>query len=423
MSVLPKEIDYTQKLAALPSNTNCISVVIPSSNKSSFAAGGDIIQFDLGSRGFLVPGSLYLRYKLVVSNATTAATLLGTPFATPFARCETIIGNQTVESLQKYNQLYNLIVNTKLNHAQKAAMAVGLGLVDNTNTITYANLNGRVIGTGGDTSYLAAPLGCLLSNCDHLVPLSMMPAVRIQLTTDALASMFDTGAGTVTAIAISNCELCYDIVEFGPEVNNIVRSMADNNGSIYLKSQSYSSSSQTIASGAASQAEYVFNQRISSIKSLYAVFSMTSLAKEFGSRDVTTSTGDYQFIVGSVPYPPRPLSAANKGGMFMELLNAQGPAHSIDSNNVSITPLEWNRNHGDTETAIAPGKFIIATNVEKLSTNGALLTGISSQLSPISLRVNYGTTTTNVVYNLTLITNHDAILEVNVISNQVSVKV
>jgi hypothetical protein len=59
------------------------------------------------------------------------------------------------------------------------------------------------------------------------------------------------------------------------------------------------------------------------------------------------------------------------------------------------------------------GKFYLGTNVEKLSTNGALLTGISSQGSPISFRVSIGTATTNAQV-IQLIALYDALLQIDI---------
>lgn len=424
MSVLPREIDYSSKLHALPPQTSCLSAVVSPSNGSTFSAGGgEIIMFDLPARSFLVPGSLYLRYKLAVVNGTTADFLLGTPFATPFARLETLIGSQNVESISGYNALYNMIVNTKLNLAQKAGMATNLGLLDMTTAQDFTKLNGRNIPASATTSIsLAAPLGCILSNCSELVPLCFMPSVRIQLTTEAISKMVQIGT-SVTGYTLSNLELCFDIIDFGPEVESVCASMANADGNIMLKSQSFVSSSQSIAGGAIGQIELVFNQRLSSIKSIFALLQPQNLTKTFGSKDITKSSGDYQFLVASMAYPPRPLSALNNNsGILMELLNSWGPSHDITSNNCSISPVEWARVADSGDTAQLPGKFIVGVNTERLSTNSSLLTGISSQLSPISFRINMGSAVSTEAFTCTLISCYDALLEINPATRQASVK-
>jgi hypothetical protein len=59
-----------------------------------------------------------------------------------------------------------------------------------------------------------------------------------------------------------NLELCYDIVEFGPEVDAVVKSMADSNGELIIKSQSYSSSTLHMPSASSGSLEYSFNQKV-----------------------------------------------------------------------------------------------------------------------------------------------------------------
>lgn len=422
MSVLPKELNYTEKLQALPSSTHTISCVVSPINGTTFNAGGEIIQFDLPSRGYLVPGSMYLRYRQTVVKATEAGTILGTPVYTPFSRCETIIGASVVESIQDYNQVCNMVVNTKLNYAQKVGIARAFGILNNASTPTFANMNGGTISVGTINYDRAAPLNCLLSNCENLFPLGLAPAVRIQLTTEALATMFETPTTAVTSSVLSRLELCFDIVEFGPEVDAVVRSMADANGNLIVKSQSYSTSTLALPAGSSGTLELTYNQRISSIKSIFALFAPTTTGgKKFSSKDVTKNAGDYQFFIGSQPYPPRPLDAKNKAGTLMELAQAWSNANSIDACNMSITPVEYEQIDGADDTGVIPGKFYVGANVERLSSNSAILTGISSQLSPISLRVNIPTATTD-AHNATLVIVYDALIELNVVSRMASVK-
>lgn len=424
MSVLPKELNYTGKLQALPSSTHTISCVISPINGTEFENNGSVLQFDLPSRGYLVPQSMYLRYRHTVITAS-GETMLGTPVYTPFSRCETIIGASVVESIQDYNQVCNMIVNTKLNVAQKVGIAEAFGYLDKTTTPSFVNMNGTTLAAASTViTDKAAPLGCLLSNCENLFPLGLAPAVRIQLTTEALTTMFETtlGYGYPTSSKLSRVELCFDIVEFGPEVDSVVRSMADQNGNLIIKSQSYSTSTLTLASGTSGTQELTYNQRVSSIKSIFALFAPTSTGgKKFSSKDVSKNAGTYQFFIGSEPYPPRPLDAQNKAGMLMELTQAWSNAHSIDACNMSITRAEYNGVDGTADTGVIPSKFYVGANVERLSSNSAILTGVSSQLSPISLRVNIPTGTTD-KHNATLVLCYDALIELNVMTRQANVK-
>lgn len=433
MATLPKELNYTSKLQALPSSTRTISCVVSPINGTTFNMGGELIQFDMPSRGYLVPNSLHIRYRNTIVKALNGAaaetaTILGTPAYTPFSRLETVIGNNVVETIQDYNKICNMVTNCKLNYSQKTGISSAFGLIDTTAATMLPTDNGMVITSGlalAATGYdFACPLNSILANCENLFPLGLSPAVRIQLTTETLDQMFQFSTNGVNSAVLSRVELCFDMVEFGPEVDAVVKSMADANGELIIKSQSYTSSTLAMPIGSSGSLEYSFNQRISSIKSIFSHFSPTITtgtgARKFSSKDVTKSLGNYQYFIGSEAYPPRPLDATCKPGTFMELCQAWGNNSSVDSYNMAIKPIEYLRVDGTVDTAALPGKYYVGCNVERLC-GSALLTGISSQLSPISLRINIPTATSE-AYNVTLITVYDALISLNVITRQASVK-
>jgi len=432
MSVLPKEINYSQRPISLPKNTQCISCVVAPSNGGSFGESQQI-QFDLPSRGYLVPDSVYLRYKQTYGASTTAS-IRGVPVYTPIQRLETIIGASVVESITNYNQLMNMLVNCRMNIAQKVGVASGFG-IGGTNVatavapavlataFTLANVNGRLLVSAADNFTVAGPLGCILSNCDTLYPLKFSPAVRIQLTTETIANMCSGGV-VPASVALTNLELCFDIIEFNQEVDNAVSSMVDERGKIMIKSQSYLSSGQNIVNGSVGSLEYIYNFRLASIKSLFCHLSGThtnSLNKFLDSLDITNNNGAYQFYIASSPYPPRPISTVlNKSGVLMELSGAFGPAHDLLTSNFGIYPDEFQALNISTTTIAAMGKFYVGVNTERLSSQGVMLSGVSSQNSPISLRIDLNTATTNTQV-AQLIALFDAVIEIDVANKQVSV--
>jgi len=175
----------------------------------------------------------------------------------------------------------------------------------------------------------------------------------------------------------------------------------------------------TIPSASNGSLEFLFNQRLASIKSLFTHLSGSDATKVngfFDSVDITTNNGDYQWFISGLPYPPRPISTfLNKAGASMELSAAFGPAHDLLTSNFAINPTEFGYTIASTTTIQQMGKFYLGTNVEKLSTNGALLTGISSQGSPISFRVSMGTATSQTAV-IQLICLYDALLQVDMAS-------
>ena len=425
MSV-PREVDYSSRPTALPPNTINTDIVIAPSNGSSFSSDGDIIQFQLPSRGFLVPSTMYLRYKCAVATTTEKAEMRGTPFYTPFVRSQVSVGASVVESIEGYNQLANILVNTKMDIAEKTGLAFPLGVLDYSTTPTSSNINGRLLKeTTGETWDMAGALGNILSNADHLVPLGAMPSVQVQLTMDAVVNMFNATDTTtnLTSLTLSNLELCFQSVEFGAEIDPMILSMTDEEGNILIKSQSYTSSSQ-VCPVQTGQTELTFNQRLSSIKSIIANFNGAGSQENdwADSVDITSNLGDYQFLIANRPYPVRPMSVLqNKGGVYQELANCWSMAHSLYSSKLAIIPSEFEGVDATGTTYDAPSKFYVAQNTEKLSSS-AMLTGVSSQLSPISLRINFGGTAPANAHAVALICCYDSIMVINPLARQVVIR-
>jgi len=428
MSVLPKEINYGKKNISLPKGTSCINGAV-STPATGFSFGpNQQIQFNLPSRSYLVPESIYLRYRMTLTGGDNTSFGVGAfPAYSIFNQCQTIIGSNVVESIPNYGVLNNFILTSKLNYSQKVGLAVPFGLGVQTSAISQiytstfdnTNTNAWDISNPNEFRSMAIPLNCLFGNASSLIPLKFMPASSIVLSTDSIANCFIGLAPT--AYAITNCELVYDLVDFNDEVDQSVMSMADDRGKIMIKSQSYATSGQTTTAVSSGTIEYVYAMRLASIKGLALILGGThtnSVNKQFDSLDITAGNGSYQFNVANVQYPSRPISTVlNKSGALMELSSFYGPAHDLASSNFSINPVEWSYINTSTTTALQPAKFYIGTNTERLSTNDALLSGISSQLSSLSVRIELGTQTTN-SQNLILVALYDAILEVDVANRQ-----
>jgi len=414
---LPRELAYVPTLPSLGEGVVNTTVVVAPSNGATFGENA-IIQFDLPNRGFLDSNTVYLRFRLTLTSAA-GAEIRGTPGYTPFVNCQTIFGSQIVENIQNYGQIQNMLTQLTHNASQKAGLASAYGYSDFTATTLGANLNGRTC-TLNEVISLAVPLRCVLSEAEKLVPLAMMQGVRIQLTTDSIANMFSVVIPT--AISISSVELVYDQIDFGAGVEAMVRSMGDK---IYIKSASYSCSNNTLASGSSGTLDLLYNLRLSSIKSLFANFGGTtapSVNRVYDSYDITSGNGDYSFSVGGIQYPARPVSTVtSKAGAMMELKQAIGGIHSSETNNFSISTAEFAVVGNATTTTRIPAKFYFGINLEKLSTNGALLTGLSSVSAPIGLRINAGTALPQ-AYNVALIAMYDSLIEVDTVARQATVK-
>jgi hypothetical protein len=424
---LPKEINYS-KMASLPKGTTSLSIVVSPANGASFGESQQI-QFNLPSRSYLVPESIYLRFKVSTSGQTTQnGSFRGAfPGYTPFIRCETLIGSSVVESISNYGQLNSMLLSCKVDYGQKLGLAYSMGVQANTGAdLELYTMNGHAIDSLTESFFVAIPLNCLFANASSLIPLKYMPASTIQLTTDTIANMIYSPAGTdtPTAITFTNLELVADLIDFNSEVDDAIMSMVDERGKILIKSQSYMSSGQTTAAISSGSLEYIYSMRLASIKSLFLILAGThanSLNKNFDSLDITTNNGSYQFFIASAPYPSRPISTIlNKAGVLAELSQAFGPVHDLTTTKFSITPKEFNYTNNSTTTIAQCGKFFVGCNTERLSTNQVMLSGVSSQNSPLSCRIDINTATTNSQI-LNLVALFDAIIEVDIMNKQASV--
>lgn len=200
--------------------------------------------------------------------------------------------------------------------------------------------------------------------------------------------------------------------------------MANPNG-LTIKTQSFGSSSQNLNAGQTGYTELIYNFRYSSIKSLIAVNGNNNAAsnKQFDSVDLTSGNGDYSFSVGGIIYPSKPLNTlTNKTEVLQEFRSAMGSIFD-KNNNCSINAVEFNYNGTAAATTYsAPSKFYVGTSLEKQIGSNSILSGVSSSDSPISYRINTGTSIGANQSTVTLIVNYDALIVVDPNSKQTIVK-
>jgi len=436
---LPKELDYvSSNTTTLPVNTSSKNNVIHPSNVSSLATdtGGSVI-FDLGQTDYLVPSSMYLRMKVkTTGSGNTGSNKMfqrGIPAYSVWEKSIVSIVNQ-VENISNYGRVATALINLKLNQAQKSGLAVAFGLtneIDAENITLAKNLHGRKSTSLNLDEYdVAVPLLNCISLCEKLVPLGMMPQVRIELEIANLTKFMENAQadGSADKVELTNMELCYDTVSFGEDFTPTMLSLADENGDILIKTQSHSVSTQT-ADAIAGLQTLSFPQRLSSVKSVIAWFDgkhANSLNKDFDAVDITNDAGSYQFQVGSNQFFPSVAldTARNRAGVFMELSNAlNGSSHDILGGSMAISPEEFSIGDDDTTSRDEVGGFYIGVNCERMSgINQALLTGVSTALTPITLNVRCDNAPTQAT-TCNLLTIFDGILQVNLQSRTASLKI
>jgi hypothetical protein len=258
----------------------------------------------------------------------------------------------------------------------------------------------------------------------------MMGGVRISITTDQLAN-FTKLAATPALFQIESLELAFDMVDFGRGMDSVVGSMADSEGNINLKSSSWNVSAQTLGGLAAGTTqENIYNVRLSSIKSLIVqaggIGDQVNKGK-FDAMAIQGPSGSTQFVVASQVYPQTPISELNQATVMSELRQSLGEAHDLLGSKMSIQNLTFDSNLGrnqsdGTSTILLPTTHFVGVNTEKVSSNQLMMSGISSQLSPISVRLNNSEDVATGSL-LTLFVLYDAILSINLPTRQVQTRV
>lgn len=419
MSALPSSVNYVEPLPSIPEGTSRITTVSVPINGSSFV-GGQLIIVDLLKRGFIVPDSIYLRYKCAITGGITTAPAMvgGMPALVPFQKFETLVGSQNIDTINNYGMTSSVYSNLTIDMSARYGLQSCLGYGNDIVSQAITDYDGKVCNTtAGETFFVATPFPCLLTNATKLIPAFGMPQIRLQFTLDTNSNMFAIQSGAT--LTISNFEVCYDIVDLGSEVERHVSSL----GSIYLKSHSYYNSVSPLPNGVAGSYTIPFNVQFNSVKSLIATFGGTSSAsvnKNYDSYDPTSNNGDMCFTINGIQFPQRVLSTTiNKSAFLQELRKITGSIYG-GTNNLAINWQQYNVSGNATTTSNNPGKFYCGVDTEKITHSSSLLTGSSTGGSAILLNLNIGTATPQ-AYNVNMIVNFDSLLQIDFVNGNVAV--
>jgi len=140
------------------------------------------------------------------------------------------------------------------------------------------------------------------------------------------------------------------------------------------------------------------------------------------------TAGSVQMFLANRPFPPTPLRESNTAAVKSSLRQAFGGAHDVYSSRNAIPDKQWtdvaNLAAADATASSVqtPACHFYGINTEKLATNSVMMSGESSQLTPINVRVNCSEATTAAA-TLSLYCVYDALIALNVDSRQVAVRV
>jgi hypothetical protein len=412
-------------------------VSVPQQGSGAFSSGQQVT-LPLVSYGFCCPDSLVIsaviRYDVANSAGAgdTTGILGGCPALAWIKDLTTTVNSSQVEYISQYNALSNMLVNAKMTPTDKLGLSKPFGLTFSTNDTLATSAPGLSnadahIQAGGQnntkTIRVSAPLGCIFSSASKFLPLNMGDT-RITLTVEDIANfIFTRGVATVSNLQISQIQLNYDIVQFDEMVENMIMGQADGAGDIYLKTQSYAVSSVPIANAFQGQTEIPYAQSLTSIKSLFSLFTPLVGNRSFSSVDATMQNGSLQYTVAGRSLPETAISTVERPqyATLEFLAGIYGTHDPVTSARTSMSNFNW-RNAGDgLDTAINTSKAYFGINCEKISSASTyFLSGISSQNSNLTVRLTTNTALGAGV-NSVLIVCYDAVIKFNPTMKQVVV--
>jgi hypothetical protein len=435
--VLPNSINYGEQLPSLMPGVNNYTQVLNPINGSSFTSAGQQIIIDFPSRGFIDPKSIYFSYNMSITTGAAAGSVCRCPLVAPFSRLDLFINSKLVETINDYNIVASLWTELYMGPNEKASIQSGFGYaVAVADQGTLRNYDSRTLFTAGgvNTYQVSGPLLCsMLSGCDKFIPSFATGAIRLVFTIDSVSAYTTRVANEPTAFSISNFQVTYDMIDFGPEIENSIM-MSDQ---IKIKSTGFNQSSVALQVGTQGQQTFVFNQRYASIRNAVLSYSCARDAVfvngKFDSPDGACGTGNsnsfYSLNIGGQSYPQSgPLSGVNKVAILSELRKATGNLYSweraMSINNVEFSYAETGANAVTgtaLTTATEPAKFYVGFDLNKINSSSQnLLNGVSTANSPINAIVNFGAATT-LAKSLNLTLNYDAILVIDPRTKQLDV--
>lgn len=434
--MLPNSFQLNKLGSSLPSGSTTKTVACRPVTGITFGAQS-IIDVDLPSTGWLDGASLSFRYKVAYTGGATVSTptvLVGTPLYTPIQRLQITQGGTTIDSIGNYSQVGNLLTNLELGISQKLGLNDSYGY----NPYSLGNtqyLDGRLLGTSipptvlpvanvVDTFYVSGPLHCVFNQAKKNIPLFASDPIRFTFTLDSLANMSYVGtvgatvAQAIAGMVISNFEIVATIYDLGKDVERITLSQ----GPLYLKSASFNNSSLLVNSGAAGSNSYFFNQRFSSIRSLFLLPCQIVGSKSCESCDLTSGAGDYSFQLNGQQYPPFPLSSAlNYSAVLTSCAIAAKTIYPHATMCIDKQEYEAQINIPPT-LYYEPGKFIPALSLMKCKyEDDVLMTGVSSKETGINAVINIPTATTYACV-LGLVLYYDVVLVFDPFTKRISVR-
>lgn len=430
---LPREVNFSAPMPVLPDGAVATLMSVQSTNGIQFSPG-QVMQFDLPSAAglYIIPSSVFIRYKYQVVSGATAAVILRKPAYSLITRLEEFIGSQPISSVYQYNMVANGFIDTNFSLADVVGQYSSFGF--SVAPTDYTDLDAQAA-TVNDTysGYVAAPLVCsALSNMSHYYPTGLSAPLRVQLTMAPISEFVSVTANATSALIIQP-ELCFQVLQLGSAVDNLIASMSP---TLKIKTCCYAASSQNLAAASSGFNTLPFNHRYESITDLYLYSTTSDIAKglskwgdSFNPMALVNVNGSLQFQIGQSMYPQLPINNGTGGvtSVLQYLRMCNSGSITDQRNTMAIQLANWNQFAGNAtaSTVAAPAKFIVGIPLSKVVPSSpysltSLLSGVSAAQSPINVLLNIGTAV-NSAMNFYLVAQYDEIIEINPMTRQVNI--
>jgi hypothetical protein len=418
MSVIPKSFKYDLP-APLPGSMTAYDVVLQPTNNSSFQPSS-MIEFQLPQSDAIDPSSMYLNFNITFTTtggnvAATDGTRAGSPAILPILRHTVSSGSYQLESINDYNVITNNLINSlTLDQAEKYGMQTSLRTSGSSTSTEFSFDSYLFPSTTGamiNKINVGHPVVNMLTMAESAIPSFLFSNLQLQFFLDTANNVMHTPNATGATYLITDVELRYRAMVLPENVKALIKSQADSNGKLIIKSSSYNSLAQTIPSTTVGATSLPFNMRYASLRTLLSHFGGASaVTGKFGSSRPTTSTYSLQYSINGQTYPQRPLTDAQIASEYLELKKAFGGVAT--RNGMSISFEEYNINNTDSQTLQTAGKHFAGVDLNVVDSSSVLLSGVSSEGGPITAILNINGALTNGITMYT-IANYDVLLEVD----------
>lgn len=420
--MLPRETQYS--VSALP-ECSTSSYVSRAVNGSTFQNGQIQVNLIQNRDCYLIPSSMFAQFTISVDAAAADTNvLLGLPAASVFDRSDVFINSTSVDTINNYGAVVNMLYNGKVDVAGKMGLSKALGNEFVENAANEVDSRTIAAASGTNTFSVAIPLCNILSLQEKLYPVSAGEA-RIYLTISDILNWScknDGSASTLTNLQVSNFEIHYKAITFDSATSALIMSQVQPDGNIYLKSESYQSSVANLPAASSSSVGLVFANSLTSIKSLFTQFCRADRFKVNCGAAYDPQFSTFNYEVAGKNYPQTAYTSTGVAGITLEALEAfNGVMSHAQAASCSLSANNWrelNDAFGADSFKDLP-KAYFAYNCEKLPSSTAL-NGISSQNSNIVVRLNIGTATT-ATSTVVQIFQHDCILKIDPLTGSLTV--